>query len=288
MTISRRALLGSTALLLPALPALAQDGRVPVVVSFTILADIVKAIGADAVSVVSLVGPDRDAHTFSPSPNDAKTVAAARVVIINGLGFEGWADRLVRTANYNGVRLVATKGIKAIKIGNAIDPHAWQDPANVKVYAANIRDALSAADPARAALYAANADRYIAELDKLDAEIKAMMGAIPREKRKIITSHDAFTYFGDAYDVDFLSPQGVSTEAEPTPQQISRIIRQIKAEGVKAVFVENMANRRVIDQITRETGAVVGGTLYADALGSQTSYLAMMRHNASAMAAAMK
>lgn len=289
---SRRIALTGLASVLAAIAApttsLAQAGKIEVVASFSILADLVRQVGGDRVSVRSIVPSNTDAHVYEPKPADVAAVGRAKLVVINGLGFEAWADRIVRAANYSGERLVASRGIRALSVRGTTDPHAWQDVANVKTYIGNIRDALSKVDPAGATGYASRAASYGAQLDRLDAEIKASFARIPQARRKIVTSHDAFHYFGDAYDVVFLAPQGVSTEAQPSAKDVAALIRQIKEEGIRAVFIENMTNGRVVQQIAAETGIKVGGTLYADALGgSASSYIAMMRHNARTIAGAL-
>jgi zinc/manganese transport system substrate-binding protein len=267
---------------------MAQAGKVEVVASFSILADLVRQVGGERVNVRSIVPMGADAHVYEPKPSDAAAITRARLVVINGLGFEGWADRMVRASGYSGERLVASRGVRALSVKGQTDPHAWQDVANVKTYIDNIREALSKVDPAGAGTYASRASAYQAQLDRLDGEIRATLGRIPAANRKVVTSHDAFHYFGDAYDVVFLAPQGVSTDAAPSAQGVSTIIRQIKEEGIRAMFIENMTSGRVVQQISRETGIKVGGTLYADALGGgATSYLAMMRHNARTIAAAL-
>ena len=290
--------------------AVAQDSaKIKVVASFSILADLVRQVGGERVDVSSLVGADSDMHGYEPPPNDVKTVAAAQVFVINGLGLEGWADRLVKSTGFKGEAVVASRGIKALEAdddhghGHAEgpakgpakahdhggdDPHAWQDVANVKRYAENIRNALIAVDPSARAQYEAQAARFTAELDGLDRDIKAAFAPIPTARRKVITSHDAFAYFADAYEVAFLAPQGVGNEAEPSAKRVAELIRQIKKEGVKVVFLENISNPRVIERVSRETGAKSGGTLYSDALsgpdGPAATYLAMMRHNAKLIA----
>jgi zinc/manganese transport system substrate-binding protein len=272
-------------------PVAFAQKKVRVVASFSILGDLVRQVGGDSVEVTTLVGPDGDAHTYTPTPADSVKIQQADLVAINGISFEMWADRLVRAANYKGARLVASRGIKALRAGGAADPHAWQDVRNVKLYAANIRDALAGVDPAGAADYEARAAAYLAKLDELDAEIRATFDAIPKVRRKVITSHDAFTYFGDAYDVVFHSPQGLSTDAAPSSRGVAALIRQIKVEGIKAVFVENMTNPRMIEQIAKETGVKLGGRLYSDALSSgppADTYIDLMRHNTRLLAAAMR
>lgn len=295
------------AMLLPlqfAAPALAAD-RIAVVTSFSILADLVKQVGGERVAVTSFVGANTDMHVFQPAPGDAKRLLDAKLVVINGLGFEGWVDRLVKASGYKGPLIVASKGIKALDDDHAkadardknpahghSDPHAWQDVANVKIYVGNIRDALIVADAAGKAQYEAAASDYLTQLDALDAEIKTAMGTIPQAARRVITSHNAFGYFGRAYSIAFLAPQGVGGDSEPTAKDVAELIRQIRRTRVKAVFVENISNPRVIERIAKETGVTPGGALYSDALSDPTgpagTYLTMMRHNAGLMAAAMK
>ena len=300
---NRRALVAGLAfgLAMAAAPlgAFAQE-KLPVVASFSILGDFVRQIGGDRVSVTTLVGPDGDAHVYSPSPADAKALAAAKLVAVNGLHFEGWLPRLVKSSGTKATLAEATKGITPLeadddhddhgKGGHAHahghdDPHAWQSVANAKVYVANIRDALSAADPAGKPSYEANATAYLAQLDKLEGEVKAAIARIPAERRKAITTHDAFGYFVKAYGIAFVAPQGVSTEAEASARDVARIIRQVKAQKIPAVFLENVTNPRLVEQIARESGAKVGGRLYSDALSAESgpagTYIRMMKHNIS-------
>jgi zinc/manganese transport system substrate-binding protein len=287
-------LAAALAFAVPASAAFAQE-KLPVVASFSILADFVKQVGGERVGVTALVGPDGDAHVYSPTPADAKAMAAAKLVFINGLHLEGWLPRLVKSSGTKAAVVTATRGIEPI--GEARgghghghshghdDPHAWQSIANAKVYVANIRDALKAADPAGKAVYDANATAYLARLDATEGEVKAAIARIPAERRKAITTHDAFGYFVKAYGIEFLAPQGVSTEAEASARDVARIIRQIKAQKVPAVFLENIANPRLIEQIARESGARIGGELYSDALsdasGPAGTYIDMMKHNIS-------
>ena len=269
----------------------AQD-RVNVVASFSILADLVRNVGGERVELATLVAPNNDAHSYVPSPADAAKLAAARIVVINGLGFEGSLERFI-AASVKGARVVvATSGIAARGEGGRADPHAWQSVANAKTYVVSIRDALAAVDPAGKAAFVANARDYLERLDALDAEIRAALAAIPPARRKIITTHDAFGYFGAAYGVEFIAPQGLSTEADASARDIARIIAQIKRESIRAVFLDNVADARLIERISREAGARIGGTLYSDALtgaaGPAPSYIAMMRHNLREIVAALK
>ncbi|QCO05876.1 metal ABC transporter solute-binding protein, Zn/Mn family [Azospirillum argentinense] len=285
----------ATALALFALPALAEP--VKVVATFTILGDMVRQIGGDEVAVTTLVGPDGDAHVYEPTPADARALGSANLVVANGLGMEGWIDRLVKTSGYKGPVTVTSTGVKPIAgeeeehdhdhdhghDHGAHDPHAWQSVANAKIYADNILKGLVAAAPDKAAALRTNHAAYRAKLDAVDAEIKAALKPIPRKDRKIVTSHDAFGYYAKAYGVTFLAPVGVSTEAEASAGDIAKLIRQIKKEKIKAVFVESIADPRLLEQITRETGARIGGRVYSDALsaadGPAATYIDMMRYN---------
>lgn len=300
---SIRSLLAISTLVFAALmsPAQAQT-KLNVVTTFSILDDFVKNVGGDRVEVKSLVGPNSDTHVYTPTPADAQTVAAAKLVIINGLGLEGWLPRLVDSSGGKTNIVVATKGITPRKIaaGEALsqnhdpgsaDPHAWQSVPNAKIYVANIRDALIAADPAGADTYRKNADVYLAKLNTLDREVREAMAQIPAERRHVISTHDAFGYFAAAYGVDFIAPQGVSTESEPSARDIAAIITQVKKDKIPAVFLENIADPRLMRRIAAETGAKVGGTLYSDSLteenGSAPTYIELVRHNIKALTSAL-
>ena len=275
-----------------ATPSFAQE-KLKVVATFSILSDLVKNVGGDRVDARTLVGPNGDAHVYQPSPSDAKTLADAKVVFVNGLGFEGWMERLIKASGSKAPVVTATKGVKPRKsddVGGA-DPHAWQSVANAKIYVANIRDGLSAADPAGKASYEASAAAYLAQLDALDAEVKAAIEKIPADRRRIITTHDAFGYFAAAYGVSFIAPQGVSTESEVSAKDVAKIITQIRKQRIPAVFLENVTDDRLLKRIGAESGARIGGTLYSDALtdekGTAPTYLDMMRHNVKQLAAAL-
>jgi zinc/manganese transport system substrate-binding protein len=272
--------------------------KLKVVATFSILGDIVQTVGGDKVEVITLVGPDEDAHVYEPTPSDARALTTAKVVFVNGLNFEGWIDRLIRASGTKGQVVVASKGAKARRMAHdhnhghdhdnghdhgEFDPHAWQNLENGPIYVQNVAKALIAADPANAAFYSANARGYSASLVLMHSSMTAKFKALSMAKRKVVTSHDAFGYFGDAYGLTFLAPEGLSTEGEPSAADVASLIKQIKRDRISAVFVENMADRRIIDQIARETGAKVGGTLYADALsakdGPASSYVRMFEHN---------
>src|SRR3990167_2221118 len=263
-----------TALKIFALSALAASGLLPalttatepmpVVASFSILGDLVKVVGGDRVSVTTLVGPDEDAHAFEPRPTDAKAILGAKLFVINGLNFEPWAQKLARSANYKGQLLIASQGIKIRSMprepghnGAETDPHGWQDPTNVVIYVKNIAKSLSSADPAGASSYKKNSDAYVTELMKLDQYVQDQLAAIAAANRRVITSHDAFGYFAARYQIRFLAPQGINPQTEPSAKEVAQLIRQIKREKIKAVFVENMSDPKLLEQIARDTGVTL-------------------------------
>ena len=246
-------------------PARAQD-RLNVVASFSILGDFVRNVGGERVSVTTLVGPDGDVHVYTPAPADAKKIAAAKLLVINGFGLEGWLPRLLQASGSKAPIITATTGIAPLKLGSDSDPHAWQSVANAKIYVANIRDALAAADPADAEVFRANAESYLTKLDALDREVRQAIAQIPQNRRKVISTHDAFGYFAAGYGIEFIAPLGVSTESEVSARDIADIVTQIKASGIPAVFLENISDDRLMRRISAETGAKVGGTLFSDAL----------------------
>ncbi|HWX04659.1 MAG TPA: metal ABC transporter substrate-binding protein [Bradyrhizobium sp.] len=286
----RRFQLICLALLLTALPARAQD-RLNVVASFSILGDFVKNVGGDRVDVTTLVGPNGDVHVYTPAPADAKKIADAKLLVINGLGLEGWLPRLLQASGSKAPIVTATRGIAPLKFGSDADPHAWQSVANAKIYVANIRDALRGADPADAAIFAANTQAYLTKLDALDREVREAIAHIPEQRRKVISTHNAFGYFAAAYGIEFIAPVGVSTESEASARDIAGIISQIKAQKIPAVFLENISDPRLIERISTETGARVGGTLYSDSLtdekGPVPTYIELVRHNIKALTSAL-
>lgn len=266
-----------------------------VVASFTVLADVVKQVGGDHVKVSSLVGPNGDPHEFEPSPADAKRLNAAKVTFVSGEGLEGWMDRLISASGYKGTPVVVSDGINTrtmVDNGKTVtDPHVWNSPVNVKVWVANIEKALSAADPADAADFKANAERYTKVLTELDAYAHGKFDKIADDRRKVLTSHDAFGYFGRDYNVSFLSPLGVSTETEASAAEVAKLIEQIKTEHVKTYFFENSNDPRLVKQVAKATGAEPGGELYVESLskanGPASTYEKMFRYNVDQMAAAM-
>lgn len=284
-------------------PVRAADAKLRAVATFSILGDLVAQVGGDRVAVTTLVQPNADAHGYTPAPSDARTLADARLVVVNGLGLEGWIDRLIKASGTKAPVVVASTGVKAIEAeeddhghghahGHHADPHAWQNVANAKVYVSNIRDALARIDPDHAATYAENAKAYLATLDALDGEVRTAISAIPKARRRVITTHDAFGYFTAAYGMAFIAPQGVSTDSEASPRDVGRIIRQIRQETIPAVFLENIADPRLMQQIARESGAAIGGKVFSDALsgpdGPAPTYVAMMRNNLAAFTAALQ
>jgi zinc/manganese transport system substrate-binding protein len=365
---TRRTLLQSTTALVAlalaapaATPAAAQtDEPIPVVATFSILGDMVERIGGEHVAVTTLVGPNGDAHVYQPTPQAARAVSEAEILVVNGLQFEGWLDRLIEASDFDGRRVVATAGIDPIAFDGdhdhghghedhaedaahdhdhdhdhdhaeeaahdhdhdhdhdhaeeashdhdhdhgehaaaghnhhhhgAFDPHAWQSLDNAVIYVDNIAAALAQADPDNAATFDQNRADYVAEIEALDAEIREIVAGLPEERRTVVTSHDAFQYFGRDYGLTFLSPQGISTESEASAQDVARLIEQMRAEGISAVFLENITDSRLLEQIANETGASIGGTLYPGALsepdGPATTYLDMMHHNATTLAQAL-
>jgi zinc/manganese transport system substrate-binding protein len=269
--------------------------KLPVVATFSVLADFARNVGGERIEVAALVGPNGDTHVYQPKPADAKELGAARLIVVNGLGLEGWIDRLIKASGAKAPVIVATKGIKPQQMREEgrveLDPHAWQSIADAKIYVANIRDGLIAADPEGASSYRANANNYLGKLDALEKEVPVEIAKIPPGRRQIITTHDAFGYFGTAYGFRFIAPEGVSTETEASARDVAKIIRQIKAQKIPAVFLENVTDPRLVRSIAAESGATVGGTLYSDALsppdGPASTYIDMMRNNVRELSAAL-
>ena len=280
------------------LPALAQT-TLKVVATFSILGDLVREVGSDRVELAVLVGPDTDAHTYQPKPTDARALAGAQALVSNGLAFEGWIDRLAKAAPFKGRAIVATAGVATLKgapspghsHAHGPDPHCWQDAGRVRHYVRNIVEGLAAADATNAAFYRERGQDYDRRLAALDQWIKAEIAKVPAAQRRAITGHDSFRYFTAAYGVQFLAPRGFTTESEPSAKDVAALIRQVREQKIKALFVENMTNPGLVEQIARESGAVVGPRLYSDALsgpgGPAPTYEAMMRHNVTALIAGM-
>lgn len=294
--ISRRLLLSAALpvlMVLSAVPASAETLKI--VASFTVLADVVRQVGGDHVKVTSLVGPNGDPHEFEPSPADAKALNAAKVTFVSGEGLEGWMDRLITASGYKGKPITVSEGINTRTMeedGKTVtDPHVWNSPVNVKIWVANIEKALSAADPADAAAFKANAEKYTKKLDELDAYAHSKFDKIADNSRKVLTSHDAFGYFGREYNVSFLAPLGLSTESEASAADVAKLIEQIKQERVKTYFFENSNDPRLVKQVATATGAKPGGELYVESLsdtkGPAPTYEKMFRYNVDQLSAAM-
>lgn len=304
------------ALLLPAIaPSSGRaQGALRVVASFSILGDMTRQIAGERVALRIVAGPNVDAHTFQPRPSDAEALRGAALAVRNGLGFDSWFDRMLRSANWRGPTATATDGLTPRRMAPHVhghghahnhggsgqggqprtvpDPHAWQDLRLGIRYARTIGAALAAADPANAAAYAEAVDAYATRLSALDEWVRAQIATVPEARRRVVTGHDAFGYFGAAYGIRFLAPQGVSTEAEPSAAEVGRLIRQIRSEGITAVFMENMGNPATLQRLAQEAGVRVGGRLYADALsapdGPAGTYEAMFRHNVGLLLPAMR
>ena len=265
--------------------------QLKVVASFSILADFVRNVGGDRINLTTLVGSDSDVHVYTPAPSDAKRIADAKLVIVNGLGLEGWLPRLVQSSGSKAQVVTASAGILPLRLGTAADPHGWQSVPNAKIYVTDIANALAAAAPDHAEFFRAQAKAYLEKLETLDREVREAVAKIPAERRKVISTHDAFGYFAAEYGVQFVAPLGVSTETEPSARDIATIIGQIRAERIPAVFLENISDDRLIRRIAAETGAKVGGTLISDGLtgekGPAPTYIDMVRHNIKALTSAL-
>lgn len=268
--------------------------QIKIIASFSILADIAQEISGDLATVESLVGYDEDAHAFNPSPSDVAHITHADLIVINGLGFEGWLERLMTSSQNVPKIVVVSDGIAPLHAdeeadhshshdANALDPHAWQDVRNVRIYAKNIAQALGKIDPEHREIYDANFQRYDAALQRLDAQIRTTISSIPATRRKLVTTHDAFGYFEKAYGIEMIAPLGVAPDAQPSAKNMARIIRQVRDESIPAIFLETIVDPRLAEQISRESGAKIGGKLYSDALseknGPAGTYIAMMETN---------
>jgi zinc/manganese transport system substrate-binding protein len=281
----------------------AMAAPLKVVATFSVLGDMVATIAGDRVALTTIVGGDGDTELYQPTPADARVLAEASVLVMNDINpeFEPWLDGLIKQAGFKGTKLVASRGAKIIteeeeghaggKGGPKSDQHAWHDLSNGAIYARNIGTGLAAADPANADFYKTRTDAYIAEIKKLDAWAKAEIAGVPKTKRQVITSHDGFEYLGKAYGIKLIPARGWVNDKEPSADDIARLIGQIRQNKIKALFIENMNDPRVIERVARETDARIGGTLYSDALsrpgGEADTYLKMARHNIEALKAGM-
>ncbi|MBD0416363.1 zinc ABC transporter substrate-binding protein AztC [Oryzicola mucosus] len=320
LTQLRLALLTTVITLTPMTVGHALAEQLKVVSTFSILSDFAANVGGDRVAITTLVGPDGDAHVYEPRPADAVGMASADVILVNGLQFEGFLQRLVDASGTKAPVVEATKGAEVLKLSEEahpheeesegdhahedhadeeeghhhhveFDPHAWQSVSNAEVYVKNIADAFCAADAAGCDTYRANAASYTEKLKALDQEVKDAVASIPEDKRVTITSHDAFGYFEHEYGIEFLAPEGVSTDSEASAADVAALIKQVREDKASAIFLENISNPRLIEQISAETGIRVGGTLYSDSLstadGPASTYIDMMRHNIATIKAAV-
>ncbi|TPQ34356.1 ABC transporter substrate-binding protein [Bradyrhizobium guangdongense] len=290
MTAMRRILFLLIASLLTASPLHAAE-KVNIVTSFSILADFVRNVGGDRVNLTTLVGANSDVHVYTPAPSDAKRIADAKLVIVNGLGLEGWLPRLVQSSGSKATVVTASAGITPLKLGSDADPHAWQSIPNARLYVTNIGNALAAIAPDDAEFFRIQTKAYLEKLETLDREVRDILAKIPPDRRKVISTHDAFGYFAAEYGIQFIAPLGVSTETEPSARDIAAIISQVRAAKIPAVFLENISDDRLIRRIAAETGAKVGGTLISDGLtgekGPAPTYIDMVRHNIKALTSAL-
>lgn len=275
--------------------SLSAAEKLQVVTSFSILADLTQEIGGERIELTNFVGADADAHVYEPSPDNAKALLKADLIIANGLGFEPWLERLLESTEPSAKRINASAGVLPLMLddeGEQVpDPHAWQSLSNAEVYVRNIAKALGEVDPAHAQEYAARRDAYLTRMHALLQEANARFASLPASQRKVVTSHDAFGYLGQAWQLKFIAPQGLTTHDEPSAAEVAALIRQLRDEGVRAVFVENIRDPRLIQQIAEEAGATVGGTLYSDALASHApanTYLGMFKHNLDTLMVALK
>ena len=266
-----------------AFPLFAAAEPLPVVASFSVLGDWVREVGGSRVAVHVLVGAGEDTHMFQPAPAAVRRVTAAQLVVMNGLGFEGWMPRLAQAAGYKGELLVAMEGIAPVRKGSASDPHAWLSVGNAIHAVRRIADGLCAADAEGCADYRARAAAYTTRLQALDAEIRAAWAAVPENERQALAPHDNFAYYARDYGVRVWGVQGADGESEPSAREVAALVRRVREDGIRALLVEPMESSHLVEQLARETGQHINGVLYAEALspedGPAASYEAMMRHN---------
>jgi zinc/manganese transport system substrate-binding protein len=295
MLISRRATFAAPLVVLP-LAARAQPTPPMVVASFSILQDMVSRIAGDAVRTATLVPRDGDPHAFEPRPGDLKTLHDAAVMVEDGLGLEGWLTRMVQASGFKGVGIVASAGIKPRSLqedgATVADPHIWQDPALGRQMVQTIAAGLAKAAPTNAARFNAAATEYVADLKRVEDEIAQTLAGIPKNRRKVLTTHDAFAYYGARFGVQFIAIEGISTEAEPSPRALARVAAQAKKDGLHSVFLENMTDPRLAQALAREAHLTVGAKLYSDSLspadGPAGTYIDLLRYNTTQFAQSMK
>ena len=274
-----------------AFPAALAADKIKVVASFSILGDMVEQVTRDLAEITTIVGPDADAHVYTPNTGDARAVADADVIFVNGMGVETWSQTLIETSGTKATVLVATDGITPLKVEGEIDPHAWNTLTNGMIYVDNVASGMAAADPTNADAYKANAEAYKARLHGLHDRAVAELARLPADSKTVVTAHDAFGYLADGYGLTFLAPVGIDTEAEPSARQLAELIDHLKTVGAGALFVENITSPALVRQISRETGIEIGGRLFSDALsergGPATSYEKMFEHNLGVLVSAL-
>lgn len=281
----------------------AQAQPLEVVATYSILGDFVDAVGGELIDLHVLIGPDGDSHEYEPVPGDGVALAEAAVVFENGLEFEPWLDSLFEASGSRAVRVVVTDSTEPLPAREheeegdeehgEFDPHVWHSVPNAVVMVENVRAGLVAADPANADVYTANAAAYTSELQALDAYIRERVATLPEARRKLVTSHDTFGYFAQAYGFEIVGAVlPVSTEnADPGAGEIAALIEQVRTSGVPAIFAENVTNPGLLEQVAESAGVSVAPPLYTDALGavgtSGETYLSLERYNVDTIVAAL-
>jgi zinc/manganese transport system substrate-binding protein len=287
----------------PSLPAAAVD-RMKVVATFSVIGDMVANIAGDHVDLTTIVGPDGDTEEYEPTAGDVPKMAGARLLFMNGLNddFEPWLDQLSKQAKFAGTKVIVTRGVKALTADDEhpnggkpkaviLDQHAWMNPRNGLIYVRNITDALVRADPANADDYRTRSAAYTQELRALDGWAHAEMDAVPVAKRRALASHDSLQYFANAFGITMISVNGWTNKSEPSAADLARLTDQIRREHVKALFLDSITDPKAMERISKETGAVIGGTLFGDALsgpdGEAGTYIALIRHDVTTVKAGM-
>jgi zinc/manganese transport system substrate-binding protein len=279
------------------LHASGADSKLKIASFSTIDTEIAQRVGGDRVQVAGLVRPGVDPHEYNPTPADLEGVSEAKLILTSGKHLENYLTKLHEATGGKAQLLAIGDHLASLKLksenggGQMIeDPHWWHSIANVEKATGMVRDELSKLDPAGASEFETNAKTYDAELRQLDQWVKHKVAELPRDKRQLVTSHDAFQYFARSYGFSISAIEGVSTEAEPSNKHVAELIDQIKKKQVKAIFLESTLNPKVTKEITRETGAKIGGTLYADGLGlgEAGTYAGMIKHNVSTIVDALK
>jgi zinc/manganese transport system substrate-binding protein len=298
-----RATLATIALLLAPSVTHAAD-RVKAVATFSVIADMVANVGGDHIDLITIVPPDADTELYQPGAADVPKIATARIVFMNGLNddFEPWLDTLMKQAKFGGTKVIVTRGIKALSSDDehptggkpkapVLDQHAWLDPRNGIIYVKNITDALVRVDPANADDYRTRAAAYTQQLRILDSWAHTEMEAVPTAKRRVLASHDSLQYLATAFGITMISVNGWTNKSEPSAADLARLTDQIRREHVKALFLDSITDPRAMERVSKETGAIIGGTLYGDALsrpgGEAGSYTDMIRHDVTALKTGM-